>query len=222
MMQRNLLGAAEGVMLLALCGALAWSWLTPQLHLRQTGWTPPEPLKSNLQALMPPPAAAPGRGGEERWLLTMQERPLFSMSRKPPPPVKKVEAPPPEPPDVWKDASVLGTFQGQASGAIVRLEGKDQRLMLNQSLGGWKLVGIQGRYIELERAGTKRTIDLKRAALDKGPNLPAGARAPTQRPSEPVAAQAAPEPAAADAPAPPQRTSRAVFGGSRAQRADKP
>src|SRR5256885_8094430 len=23
-----------------------------------------------------------------------------------------------------------------------------QRLMLNQSLGGWKLVGIQGRYIE--------------------------------------------------------------------------
>ncbi|MBA4006092.1 MAG: hypothetical protein C0477_21990, partial [Delftia sp.] len=61
-MQRNLLGAAEGVMLLALCGALAWSWLTPQLHLRQTGWTPPEPLKSNLQALMPPPTAAPGRG----------------------------------------------------------------------------------------------------------------------------------------------------------------
>src|SRR5256885_14683215 len=98
---------------------------------------------------MPPPTAAPGRGEEERWLLTMQERPLFSMSRKPPPPVKKVEAPPPEPPDVWKDASVLGTFQGQASGAIVRLEGKDQRLMLNQSLGGWKLVGIQGRYIEL-------------------------------------------------------------------------
>lgn len=78
--------------------------------------------------------------------------------------------------------------------------------MLNQSLDGWKLLSIQGRGIEIGRGETRRSLTLTKAALDKTPALPAGARLP--RPSA-GASGAAPDGgsnnnAAAERPEPPR------------------
>lgn len=51
--------------------------------------------------------------------------------------------------------------------------------MLNQSFAGWKLQGIEQRSILLERGGQIRSLQLAKAALDKGPSIPASMRVPS-------------------------------------------
>lgn len=121
-------------------------------------------------------------------MLQMQERPLFALSRRPPPPPppppKKSDEEPVEQ-DQWSKAKVLGLFDGAVTGAIVQYAGKEQRFMLSQSLGGWKLSRVLDREIELERGGRKRRLPITRAAMDKGPAIPANVRVPS--PPAPVA-----------------------------------
>lgn len=80
--------------------------------------------------------------------------------------------------DQWSRAKVLGLFDGAVTGAIVQYAGKEQRLMVSQSLGGWKLSRVLDREIELERGASKRRLSLTRAAMDKGPAIPASVRVP--------------------------------------------
>lgn len=180
MKQINWLGWATASVQVLLGGALAWVWFTPQLQIKDSEWQPPEPVKVDIQALLPKQVEAlpPEARKEEQLLLQMQERPLFALSRRPPPPPPpppppKKQEPPPEP-DQWAMAKVSGLFDGTVTGAIVQYDGKEQRLMVGQSLGGWKLLRVQGREIELERNGVQRKLSLTRAALEKGPPVPAG------------------------------------------------
>lgn len=183
MKQINWLGWATTSAQVLLGGALAWAWFTPQLQIKNSQWEPPEPVKVDIEALLPKQVerVPPEARKEEQLLLQMQDRPLFALSRRPPPPPPpppppKKQEPPPEP-DQWAMAKVSGLFDGAVTGAIVQYDGKEQRLMVGQSLGGWKLLRVQGREIELERNGVQRRLQLTRAALEKGPAMPAaGAR----------------------------------------------
>lgn len=195
-------------------GALAWAWLTPELQLKNTAWIPPQPLKADIQALVPPANVPEDQSQrDEQQLLEMQERPLFAISRKPPPP-----PPPPAPekkaqqevPDIWQQARVTGIFEGQVSGIIFSLDGKERRLLLDQNFAGWKLQSLQGRNVVLESNGQTRTLQLVKAAVDKGPNIPAGMRMP---PVLRVPAQAQAPEGASDASAKPEEP-QAVFGGT--------
>lgn len=200
-------------------GALAWAWLTPEWQLKNIAWIPPQPLKADIKALVPPANVPEDQSKrDEQQLLEMQERPLFAISRKPPPP-----PPPPAPekkaqqevPDIWQQARVTGIFEGQVSGIIFSLDGKERRLLLNQNFAGWKLQSLQGRNVVLESNGQTRTLQLVKAAVDKGPNIPAGMRVPASsraaaeaqsRASPPVLEEGSGNAAAAE----PQ----AVFGGT--------
>jgi hypothetical protein len=191
------------------------------MQLKNTAWEAPRPLKADIQSLVPAEQALGGdRQRGELQLLEMQERPLFVINRRPPPP-----PPPPEPekkveeiPDAWVQARVTGIFEGPVTGIIVHIDGKERRLMLNQSFAGWKLQGIEQRSILLERGGQIRSLQLAKAALDKGPSIPAnmrvpsigGASSPGSNPGESSSGRADGEASATPArPAP-----RAVFGGT--------
>lgn len=219
--QINWLGWGVATTLVLLSGALAWAWFTPQGQIKNAHWQPPAPIKADITALLPVAAPAKASGGEreeDRWMLQMQERPLFALSRRPPPP-----PPPPKKPEVdeteqdqWSQAKVLGLFEGSASGVIVQYAGKEQRLLTNQSLGGWKLSRVLERGIELERGDRTRQLSLTKAALDKAPPSVAASRVPGAAPSN--AAEEARKAEAqklqsgqAAAPSPPRR--RASLGG---------
>jgi len=149
-------------------------WFTPQGQLRNSHWQPPEAVSTDVAALLPAaaraeteePASAADPAAAAVRVQRMLERPLFALSRRPPPPVEAESEPEPEPvQDQWAQAQVLGTFSGGPSGAgvIVLYEGKAQRLLQGQSLGGWVLQRVREREIELERAGSTRTVALTRA-----------------------------------------------------------
>ncbi|MFG0785126.1 hypothetical protein [Delftia tsuruhatensis] len=221
MNQRILWAAGLALPVALLGGALAWMWLTPQLQLKNTAWEAPRPIKADIQSLVPAEQALSGNKLQgERQLLEMHERPLFVMNRRPPPP-----PPPPEPekkveeiPDAWVQARVTGIFEGPVTGIIVHIDGKERRLMLNQSFAGWKLQGIEQRSILLERGGQIRSLQLAKAALDKGPSIPASMRVPSvgAGPSPGSnSGESASERAEGEAGAPPARPApRAVFGGT--------
>lgn len=213
MKQINWLGWTTASALVLLGGGLAWAWFTPQLHIKNSTWQPPAPVKVDIQALLPkrPQASSPESRKDDQLLLQMQERPLFALSRRPPPPPPpppppKKEEPPPEP-DHWAMAKISGVFDGPVVGAIVQYEGKEQRLMLGQSLGGWKLLSVQGREIELERNGVQRRIALTKAAMDKEPAASAGSR-PRVSPPPVNQGQPSPQPSAVFDPRDASRTFR--------------
>ena len=177
---------------LILCAGLAALWLTPELQLRNTTWQPPGVQRGDIQAMVPqsPSGSAPRQ--DDRQLLQMQERPLFAITRRPPPP-----PPPPPPakepePDRLANAQVLGSFAGKVTGIILRVDGKEQRLMVNQSLNGWKLIRVDGREVELEREGSRRTLTIARSSMDKGaaprPGSPAQANSAPEEPQFPLPA----------------------------------
>lgn len=184
MNQINWLGWGVAATQVLLCGALAMAWLTPQMEIKNSRWQPPEAIKADVQALLPkqPETPEPGTRQEDQLMLQMQERPLFALSRRPPPPPppppKKSDEEPVEQ-DQWSKAKVLGLFDGAVTGAIVQYAGKEQRFMLSQSLGGWTLSRVLDREIELERGGRKRRLPMTRAAMDKGPAVPASVRVPS-------------------------------------------
>jgi|GEM_PF-1872512 len=146
-------------------------WFTPQGQLRNSRWQPPEAVSTDVAALLPAaaradtePASDPAAAAAR--VQRMLERPLFALSRRPPPPAEAEPETEPEPvQDQWAQAQVLGTFSGGPSGAgaIVVYEGKAQRLLQGQSLGGWVLQRVREREVELERAGSTRTVALTRA-----------------------------------------------------------
>lgn len=220
--QFNWLGWGVAATLVLLCGALAWMWLTPQGQIKNGHWQSPEPIKADIQALQPAEPtskAAAGEREEDRWMLQMQERPLFALSRRPPPP----PPPPPKKPEVdetehdqWSQAKVFGIFDGTVSGVIVQYAGKEQRLLMNQSLGGWKLLRVLDRSIELGRGDSTRQLALTKAAMDKAPPSAVAARVPGAAPSnaaEEVRKAQEAQRLQQDPSAPPPPRRRAALGG---------
>lgn len=196
MLRRNILVIGILTGSTALACALAVLWLDPDGHLRNTRWQAPQPVTIDMASMVTGmPESKAWQDG--RLLLQLQERPLFILSRRPlPSPLAPVEEKAPEP-DIWSQAQLLGIFEGSKSGAILMVQGKEQRLMLNQSLGGWTLSKILSRQIELGKGGVTRNLVLYRAPLDKGPdsNPPAAA----WRPTAPLSMMAEPSPASTPA-----------------------
>jgi len=161
-----------------LCLLLAWLWLTPQGHIKNRHWQPPAPVTTDIAALLPATGyAPPDSAAQMHRVQRALERPLFTLSRRPLP----SEDPEPseggqEVQDQWAQAQLLGTFSGgpAGGGVIVLYEGKAQRLMQGQSLGGWTLQQVREREIELHRAGTIRTLPLTRPAQPKLAAQPLG------------------------------------------------
>ncbi|MGQ8876884.1 hypothetical protein ACUTR7_05195 [Delftia sp. NA_296.1] len=216
MNQRTLWTTGLALPAALLGGALAWAWLTPELQLKNTAWIPPQPLKADIQALVPPANVPEDQSKrDEQQLLEMQERPLFVISRRPPPP----PPPPPPPdkkaqqevPDIWNQARVTGVFEGAITGIIFSLEGKERRLLLNQNLAGWKLQSVQGGSVVLESNGRTRVLQLVKAVVDKGPNIPPGMRVP---PSQRTTVQARPQDTPSHDGAQVEEPPQAVFGGT--------
>lgn len=202
----------------ALLLVLAWVWVTPDGQLRDMHWQPPEPVKVDLQSLLP---ALPGPGqADTSQFLGMLERPLFSPTRRPPPPPPPPKADVPEPVNRFAQAKLTGVFEGTGvGGIIINYEGKDRRVPLNGMLDGWKLQSVTEAQATFSQRGQTRVVQLQRASLATYTGLPQN-RAPAAPP--PAAARGANAPAApaqatldaaaaANAPAAPPR--RPSFGG---------
>lgn len=202
MQRRQMMVIGVSAVFVALSGLLAASWLTRDGHLRNARWQQPQPVTTDVAALVPnmPQSQA---AGDAQLLMQLQERPLFILSRRPLPSLKKTEEKAPEP-DIWDQARLLGIFQGHKSGVILMVQGKEQRLMLNQSLGGWTLSSILPRQIELNKGGVKRSLQLFRAPLDgeSASRTPAFASNPAPRAPAVVSNPVAPPPAVAATPTP--------------------
>ncbi len=195
---------------MALALALAVMWITPQGRLRNVHWTAPGPVQPDYQQMLPAlPQPEPVRTDA---FLALLERPLFSSTRRPPPP-----PPPPktsEPPaDPLTDAQLLGIYQsGETSGVIARIDGKNRRIRLSESLLGWQLQSVQERKAVFVSGGQTRELPLMRAKIGSGgaANLPPPAAAiPPQAP--PPQATPPVEPAAQTNPGQPAAPRRSRF-----------
>ena len=152
---------------------LAWVWFTPDGQLRGMRWQSPEPVKVDLQALLP---VLPGQGqADTSQFLGMLERPLFSPTRRPPPPPPPPKAEVPEPVNRFAQAKLTGLFEGEGvGGVIINYDGKDRRVPLNGTLDGWKLQSVSGAQAVFAQAGQTRSVPLQRATLLTGPAPPPG------------------------------------------------
>lgn len=187
---------------LALAGLLvatiAYLWVSPDLSIKNVRWVAPPAQPIMFQSLLEP--VIPKKNDlpdDSKALLIMQERPLFVLGRKPLPPAPaegQLAAPPEK--NIWDQAKLLGIFEGAVKAVIFRAEGKDHRLLLNQSFEGWTLSDVQPKRIELRKAAQVRTLELQKAdvaSLGKGGQRTVPAK---PLPPRPVAAVPTPTPAA--------------------------
>jgi hypothetical protein len=196
--------AALAVLNIVLALSLAAMWLTPQGQWRNLHWTRPAPILPDYQQMLP--ALPAPQSVSTSAFLALLERPLFSSTRRPPPP-----PPPPvpaPPPDLLANAQLMGIYQsGEASGIIVRIEGKNRRIRLNESVNGWQLHSVQERAAVFTSAGQTRELPLLRAKVGSAvadpsvrePTPPISARLPSASPpvnSAPQGATTQPVPAA--------------------------
>lgn len=157
-----------GVSLLAL-------WVDHQGRIRRIHWTPPAPLPLDANAMV---ATLPARGEiNPTYLLQTLERPVFSPSRRPPPP-----PPPPEPTKAEEsappltDVHVFGLYGSDRSGgAILRVDGKNQRVTVNESVKGWRLVSIGERSLSFRRGGRQHVLELVHVIPKVDPSSASGA-----------------------------------------------
>lgn len=187
---------------LALAGLLvatiAYLWVSPDLSIKNVRWVAPPAQPIMFQSLLEP--VIPKKNDlpdDSKALLIMQERPLFVLGRKPLPPAPsegQLAAPPEK--NIWDQAKLLGIFEGAVKAVIFRAEGKDHRLLLNQSFEGWTLSDVQPKRIELRKAAQVRTLELQKAdvaSLGKSGQRTVPAK---PLPPRPVAAVPTPTPAA--------------------------
>ena len=170
---------------LALAAALAWLWVDAQGQWRNTRWQPPLPVQPDFAGLassLPVPQAP----DIAKFIATL-ERPLFTPSRKPAPPKSSAVAAAEPPPDPLANIHLFGLFGGAESGGmLVRIDGKNKRIVLNETFGGWTLQSIRGREATVVRNGEMRVLSLLQARpaslpaskADAPANVPVAASSP--------------------------------------------
>lgn len=144
------------VIALLICILLAM-WFHQDGRLRNIHWQPPVAQTQDFASMVP---TLPVRQqSDASRFLAMLDRPLFSPSRRPPPP-----PPPPAPVEVQEplpNVHLYGLYGGDGSGgAIVRVDGKNRRILLNESINGWKLSAIGERSITFRRGARSHAIEL--------------------------------------------------------------
>lgn len=168
---------------LALAGALAWLWFTPDGKLRDVRWQPPQPVPPAIADAKPLPAPDVDVA---RYVATV-ERPLFVPSRRPPPKPQDVAAAPP-PPDPLPNIRLLGLYgNADAGGMIASVDGKVRRVRVGDTVAGrWTLQKLGTNEAVVARDGEERTVALVRnsgpaaetvAAADTAGAAPAAAPA---------------------------------------------
>lgn len=190
-----------------LLATLVWLWSDPE----RFRWTEPTAVPLSLESIGVPAAAEPAEIARYRETL---ERPLFAASRR--------VAPRPKPGDesqedtkVLEGIQLLGAYgSGSQGGIVISRGGKVERLPMGASLGGWKVVGEDGRGAVLTRASGERhrlEMALKATPPATPPHAAAGGE-PQGAASMPSAAAEGLAGAAAGVPEAPQRPRAAVGG----------
>lgn len=142
---------------LALAGALAWLWVTPQGRLKGVQWSPPGPVRPALDAGRP----LGGTGVELGQYVAVLDRPLFVPSRRPPPPPQAAPAPVVDP---WADLRVLAVYgNGERGGMLAWVDGRIRRAKLGDSFSGWTLKAISPKGAEFAQGSEVRFVELKRS-----------------------------------------------------------
>ncbi len=156
----HLLRVCAGALLLFLVSALVGAVLV--ITKDPPAAIPPAPSTLAAVPIELPAVAMPDGGAE------IVERPLFWSSRRP---EVEAESTGPVAPvsggDVLDKVVLLGVFStGESGGAIVRIDGERQRLMIGQELQQWKLQGItaqEAEFVSLDDAALKRVLPLEYA-----------------------------------------------------------
>jgi len=150
-----------------LAAALALLWSDPD----RGRWSEPEALPPSLDEVVAAPPPEPADVSRYRETI---ERPLFASSRKMAP-RRDPGAEAQEAVDPLQDVRLLGTYgAGGRGGVIVINGGKVQRVPVGESIGGWTVVGEEGRGAALVRAsGERRKLEL--ALNNTAPTAPSAA-----------------------------------------------
>ena len=157
---------------------LAWLWFTPEGAVRNVRWAAPEPQKPNFAAMVPELPAA--TQADTTRFVAMLDKPLFSPSRRPPPPPPPPAAAPP--PDPLANIQLFGVFvSAEGGGILARVDGKNRRITMNDSIGAWKIKSIKDRDVTLVSGSETRVLHLSHAK----PVVP---QAPAAEPAAPGAA----------------------------------
>lgn len=201
----------------ALFVALGLLWVNTDGSIKHVNWQAPSAQSAQLQALLEvPPQSSRPLVQDANALMVIQERPLFVLGRRPVPVAPVVADAQKVDKNIWEKAAVLGIFEGDVSGMIFRLEGKDRRLLLNQSFEGWTLTSVLPRRIGLSRQGQELYLDLQKTDMSKlipsaAAALPVRGRSAFAAPANSAPAVQTPSPNNAQ-PAPPLEMP--VFGGT--------
>lgn len=174
-------------------------WVDTKGQLRGINWTQPAPLGIDAPGMVP---TLPEREIRQGQFLETLERPLFSPSRRPPPP-----PPPPAPSEEvappLTGVHVYGIYgAGNQGGAILGVDGKNQRIAVNQTVKGWQLVAIDNNRLTFRRGSRQHVLELVHYLPPKGAKVPSiapRAQSVQQAPAQP-ALSVAPVPATSVAP----------------------
>lgn len=171
------------ILILALTAGLAALWLRPDGSLRNTVWTPPEPIFPDLHFADPLPVSA-SKVDVNLFVATL-ERPLFSPNRRPPPPPPPPKDDKPPEPDPFADIHLFGLYGGEGSptGMLARIGGKVQRVSIDDKVGSWTLKGIDDRDAVFSKDGEERKLTLVVAKPAPPPKVVAGAPGAAPNPS---------------------------------------
>lgn len=162
-------------------------WFHRDGSLRNIHWQRPEAQTQDFASMVP---TLPARGlGDTSRFLAMLDRPLFSPTRRPPPP-----PPPPSPVETQEplpNVHLYGLYGGESGGgAIVRIDGKNRRVHVNDTVGGWRLSAIGERSVTFKRGSRSRSVDLvhviPNSAASASPPAGQGAAMPQPQRTKPL------------------------------------
>lgn len=203
-MRSHMLRAALLALNFALLIVLLALWVDTKGQLRRIHWMQPAPLGLDAAGMVP---TLPAREIRQGQFLETLERPLFSPSRRPPPP-----PPPPAPPEEaappLTGVHVYGIYgAGNQGGAILGVDGKNQRITVNQTVKGWQLVAIDNNRLTFRRGSRQHVLELVHYVPPKG------AKAPSIAPPAQPVQQAPAQPALPVAPVPATPVAPPQYGG---------
>ena len=205
---------------------LAWMWFGADGKPRNVHWQPPQPLQPDFAGMVPPLPAQESTD-LNRFVATL-ERPLFSPTRRPPPPPPPpVVAPPPPPPDPLAKIQLFGIFsqEGGGGGIIARVDGKLQRVRVQEKIGNWVVKSVANRSVTLVSGGRTRVLELVHAKAPAAGAPGSAAAAPAGAPPRAIRGAAAARSAAAPAesaataqPAAPRRSREEILAARKIER----
>lgn len=170
--------------------ALISLWVDREGRVRGVHWVRPTPMLLDVAGMVP---TLPERIAEQGGVLETLERPLFSPSRRPPPP------PPPSSPPAdavmpLTGVHVYGLYGvDRNGGAILGVDGKSQRVKVNDTIKGWKLVSIGDRSLDFVRGGRQQVLELVHAIPKPSATGPTPVQLPQPSVNQPAAVVSSPE-----------------------------